>query len=1056
MAACPSCGEANPARARFCLACGAPLEEPAAPREMRKTVTVLFSDVVDSTPLGERLDPESYRRAMSRYFIEVSRVLERHGGTVEKFIGDAVMAVFGIPVVHEDDALRAVRAATELRQALAELNETLREEFGMELSVRTGINTGEVVSGDPAEGQAFATGDPVVVAQRLEAAATTGEILMGDATLRLVREAVLVEPVEPMVLKGKSQPVVAWRLLAVLTGAPAFARRLDAPMVGRERELERLRAAFDEAAQLRECRVIKVLGSAGIGKSRLITELLAGVKEEASVLSGRCLPYGEGITYWPLRDLVREAAGKLTKAGIEELLAGEPDAERIATRVAAAIGIAGSPGAPEETMWAAVRRLLEHLAGERPLIVAFDDLQWAEAKFLDLIEYLVGWSHEAPILIICLARPDLADRHPGWLTATPQASSITLDPLSAPEAEVLLDLLRGETELSTDLLVRITDAAEGNPLFVEQMLAMLTENGSAAVDLAIPPTIHALLAARLDRLDPEERAVIERASVIGKEFWRGAVADLTPEPERESAGARLMTLARKEFVEPSASIFEGEDGFRFRHILIRDAAYLGIPKDTRAELHERYVDWLLRATGERASELDEILGYHLEQAYRYRSELGPTGERGAELATRAGERLGRAGRRAMVGGGDMTAAASLISRAVSLLPVKHPLRRELLTELGSALMMTGDFARAEGVLEEAVTAATAADDARWESRALIEREFHRTFAGSEDASLTIPAVTARAIPILEEAGDHLGLARAWRLGSEVDIRAAHWGARAEALDRALDHARQAGDLREESTIISHLAQSLYYGPTPVEEAIARCEGFLAEGTGDRSLEASTGSTLAGLLAMRGDFDEARRLWAKAAKLYEVLGLMFRRAARSTIPASIEMLAGDHEAAERELRWGYETLERMAGKSARGTIAAFLAEAVYQQGREEEARRLTDITEELAAVDDLVPQVVWRSVRAKILAGADELERGEELAREGAALVEHTDFPDLQAATSLDLAQVLAAAGKTDESARLVARAKKLYERKGNIVAAERCELWSAQPIRPGGRDDEPR
>jgi class 3 adenylate cyclase/tetratricopeptide (TPR) repeat protein len=1020
---------------------------------MRKTVTLVFSDVIDSTPLGERLDPETYRRAMSRYFIEVSRVLEHHGGTVEKFIGDAVMAVFGIPVVHEDDALRAVRAATELRQALAELNETLREEFEMELSVRTGINTGEVVAGDPSEGQAFATGDPVAVAQRLEASASAGEILMGDATLQLVREAVLVEPVEPLQLKGKSQPVVAWRLLGVVRGAPAFARRLDAPMVGRERELGRLRAAFDEAAQLRECRAIQVIGSAGIGKSRIVSELLAGVKEEASVLNGRCLPYGEGITYWPLRDLVREAAGELTKARIVELLDGEPDAEQIATRVAGAIGIVGSPGGPEETMWAAVRRLLEHIAREGPLIIAFDDLQWAEPKFLDLIEYLVGWSRDAPILIICLARPDLADRHPGWLTATPQTSSITLEPLSAPEAEVLLELLRGETELSADLFVRITDAAEGNPLFVEQMLAMLTENGSDPTDLAIPPTIHALLAARLDRLDPEERAVIERASVIGKEFWSGAVADLTPEGERESAGARLMTLARKEFVEPSASIFEGEDGFRFRHILIRDAAYLGIPKETRADLHERYVGWLQRIAGEQAGELDEILGYHLEQAYRYQSELGPTGDKGVELAARAGEGLGKAGRRAMVGGGDVAAAASLLSRAVSLLPVKHPLRRELLTELGSALMMAGDFARAEGVLEEAVTSAAAAGDARWESRALIEREFHRTFAGSEDASLTIPEVTERAIPILEEAGDHLGLARAWRLRSEVDIRAAHWGARSEALERALDHARQAGDLREEATIIGHLAQSLYYGPTPVEEAIARCEGFLTEATGVRLVEAFAGSTLAGLLAMRGDFDEARRLWAQADKQYEALGLMFRRAARSTIPASIETLAGDHEAAERELRWGYETLERMAEKSARGTIAAFLAEAVYRQGRDDEARRFTEITEELAADDDLVPQVVWRSVRAKALARDGDLEEGEELAREAAALVEHTDFPDLKASTSLDLAEVLTAAGKADEATALVAQAQELWERKGNVVAAERCELWSAQPLRPGGADD---
>src|SRR5438034_4765646 len=1051
MAACSNCGEANPDRARFCLACGAPIEEPVAPREMRKTVTVAFCDLIDSTPLGESLDVESYRRMLSRYFIEVSRVLEHHGGTVEKFIGDAVMAVFGIPVVHEDDALRAVRAVTELREALHELNEELRVEFGAELRFRTGINTGEVVAGDPSEGQAFATGEAVAVAQRLEAAASAGEILIGDPTYRLVREAVLVEPLEPLELKGKSQPVRAWRVLGVLSGAPAFARRLDSPMVGRDRELERLRTAFEDAARTRDCRVISVIGTAGIGKSRLVKELLASVDDEASVLVGRCIPYGKGITYWPLRDLVRRAAGELTRERIEELLEGDPDANKIAGRLAGAIGIAGSTSAPEETMWA-VRRLLEHLARERPLVIAFDDLQWAEPTFLDLIEYLLGWIVDAPILIVCLARPDLLEQHPGWLASSPNASAIVLDPLSEAEAEALLDLLSGEQELTADLFLRITDAAEGNPLYVEQMLAMLTEDGGASEDVAIPPTIHALLAARLDRLEPEERAVIERASVIGKEFWRGAIAELTPVEQRESAGARLMTLTRKEFIEPAISIFPDEDGFRFRHILLRDAAYLGVPKEIRAELHERYVGWLERTTGPKSSELDEILGYHLEQAFQYRAELGPVSDKAAELAARAGERLGRAGRRAMAGGGDVAAAESLMSRAVALLPEGHPRRSEFLTELGSARMMTGDFAGAGDVLEEAVALASAAGDTRTESRALIEREFYKTFAGSEDATLTIPEVTSRAIPVLEAAGDHLGLARAWRLRSELDIRAAHWGARAEALDRALDHARQAAELREVGFLVALLAQSLYFGPTPVEKAIGRCEQFLSDVTDDNSLEAAIGSTLAGLHAMRGDFDQARELWAAADKLYETLHLSFRRAARSYIPASIETLAGDHDAAERELRWGYETLEQMGEKSLRTTIAAFLAEAVYKQGRDDEAERLTNVIDELAAADDLVPQMLGRSVRAKILAKRGELEDAEELGREVVELAENTDFPDLKASTALDLAEVLDAGGQTSEAQELIVRAKEIYVRKGNVVSAGQTELRSAHPTRSGGRD----
>ena len=1002
---------------------------------LRKTVTVVFCDVADSTPLGERLDPEVLQRVLSRYHQDVKTVLERHGGTVEKFIGDAVMAVFGIPTLHDDDALRAVRAASELRTSLSELNEGLERDFGVEISVCTGVNTGEVVAGDHSSGQAFATGHAVVVAERLQKAARGGEILLGEATRRLVENAAVVEPVEPIEVKGKRDAVEVWRLIGVLEGAPAFARRLDAPMVGREQELARLRTAFDEAVLERECRLTTVVGSAGIGKSRLAKELLANVGDEASVLIGRCLPYGEGITYWPLRDIVREAAGDLTQAHIEELLEGEDDAERIAAGVAGAVGVAEHAGAAEETNWA-VRRLLERLAGDRPLIVGFDDLQWAEPTFLELIEYLVGWSRDAPILIVCLARPELLDKHPTWLAVSPSSSSITLEPLSEDEAESLLDLLRGEADLSSDLLARITQAAEGNPLFVEQMLAMIIEEGPAAV-LSIPPSIHALLAARLDRLEPEERAVIERASVIGKEFWRGAAVDLSDEEAQSSVGTHLMTLMRKDLIRPSRSIFPREDGFRFRHILIRDAAYLGIPKETRAELHERYAAWLERTAGDRVGELEEILGYHLEQAFHYREELGPVGEKGIALATRAGERLGTAGRRAVMGGGDVAAAANLISRAVLLLPREHTLRGELLTELGSALMVTGDFNGADEVLGEALDSALAAGDARLEARAMIEREFHKIFAGPMEASRTIPEVTARAIPVLEEAGDHLGLARAWRLRSELAVRASHWGARGEALERALEYARLAGDVREEATLVSLLAVSLYYGPTPVEEAIARCESFLTEVTGSRSLEAGVWSILAGLRAMRGDLDEARKLWAAARDQYEELGLRFRRAARSLIPAAIETLAGDDEAAERELRWGYETLERMGERGARASIAAFMAESIYRQGRDDEAARFAEITEELAADDDLEPQVLWRSVRAKVLAKGGELDQAEQLAREAEALVENTDFPDLQAIALLSFAEVLEANGKTEEAAQLIARARMIYEQKGNVVAVSR-------------------
>jgi predicted ATPase/class 3 adenylate cyclase len=1046
MAACPNCGEANPAHARFCHACGAALAAESVARETRetrRTVTIVFCDVTGSTSLGERLDAEPYRHVIARYFIEASLVLERHGGTVEKFIGDAVMAVFGIPTLHEDDALRAVRAAGELREALGSLNEELQREFGVELGVRTGIDTGEVVAGDPSEGQAFATGEAVVVAQRLQSVARPGEILMGDATHRLVRDAVLVEPVEPLSLKGKAQPTRAWRLLGVVAGAPAFARRLDAAMVGRKHEFAKLREAFDEAVRERACRLVTIVGPAGIGKSRLANELLASVEDEASPLLGRCLPYGEGITYWPLRDVVRNAAGDLTEARIRALVDGEDDADRIAARVAGAIGVSEAAGAPEETQWA-VRRLFEQLARERPLIVGLDDLQWAEPTFLDLVEYVVGWISDAPVLMLCLARPELLDRRPAWFASSPHSQSIELGPLSEPDAEALLDVLRGEAEVDPEVLGRIKQAAEGNPLFVEQMLAMMIEDEGATVEVSIPPSIHALLAARLDRLEPEQRAVLERASVIGREFWRGAVIELSP--EEEQIGAHLMTLVRKELIRPHSSIFPEEDAFRFRHILIRDAAYLGLPKEARAELHELYAGWLERTAD---SALDEILGYHLEQAFRYRQEVGRVDATAQALATQAGERLAAAGRRAHARG-DLPASVSLLTRAAALLPDDHGVRREVLPELASALMRLGDFQRADSVLTEAMAAASAAGDRRLVLRTRIDREFFREFTKPEGSIEEILAVADETIPLLEELGDDLGLAKAWWLKSEVYVMACRWGARAMALERALDHARRAGDRREESTITALLVQALHYGPTPVPTAISRCEEFLEGARDDRSLEAAMARTLAALKAMQGDFDEARGLWRRASGIYEELALNVRRVAGSLVAAEIELLAGNPAEAAALLQSGYETADEMGIKSLGSTIAAFLADALCEQGNYAEAERFSAISEDMSASADLVTQIVWRIARAKALARRKETESAEQLAREALVMADDTDFLALQGSTLVALAEVLASSGQTDEANALHERARDVYERKGNVVAAGRVAhlIADAAPSAP--------
>ena len=846
----------------------------------RKTVTVVFSDIANSTPLGEALDAEVLRRVMEQYYAVVRRELERHGGTVEKFIGDAVMAVFGIPTVHDDDALRAIRAAIDMRTALGSLNQDLEEIHGVRLAIRTGVNTGEVVAGDHSDRQSFATGAAVATTQRLEAAARSGEILLGDSTYRLVSNAVLVEPMEPLQLKGKAEPVPAWRLLGVVEGAPPFPRRLDTPMVGREDELAALETELDAADRERRCRLATVVGPAGIGKSRLGNEVFSATRGRATTLVGRCLEYGEGITYWPLRGIVLSATGSLTQEGIAQFLEGAEDADRIANRLAGAVGSEEAPPGGEETFWA-VRRFLEHMARERPIILGIDELQWAEPTFLDLLEYLVGWTTDAPVLVLGLARPELLEHRPTWNTTS--SLVVALEPLSEDDSERLVEALGGEIDESERK--RILAGAEGNPLFVEQMLALAVEGSPAA---AIPPTIQALLEARLDRLAPEERAVVEQAAVIGREFTAGAVNSLSGD---QAVGSLLLSLVRRDLIEPDRSLIPGDDGFRFRHILIRDAAYLGVAKASRAELHERYADWLARSAGE----LDEIIGYHLEQAFRYRQELSIAD---VELGTRAGDLLARAGRRA-IRRGDLPAGSALLTRAAALLPDSSTERREILPLLGTALMRTGDFQRAERILNEALESVRAAGDKRLELRTLIDREFVRTFTRPGDSVEQLVAVADTAIPLLEELGDDFGLARAWWLKSEADVYACRWGARAAKIERALEHAKRAGDVGEEAALSGLLAQALYYGPTPVSEASRRCEEMLVTLTHDRTIEAGLHTAMAGLRAMQGDFDEARRLWNAARTAYEELGLRSRRAGRSLNAAEIELLAGNPDRGGRD-------------------------------------------------------------------------------------------------------------------------------------------------------------
>jgi class 3 adenylate cyclase/tetratricopeptide (TPR) repeat protein len=1027
MAGCPRCGAAVADSSRFCATCGTPLGTSLRPRqEVRKTVTVLFCDVVDSTVLGESVDPETVRHAMSRYFDEMKTIVERHGGVVERFRGDEVMAVFGVPTVHEDDALRAVRTGMAMQRRLEELNAELRSTWGVVLECRIGINTGEVVAGDPGTGATFVTGDAVNLAKRLEQAASAGEILVGTATYPLVKDAVKVGPRERFSVKGKREPVSPFRLHDVDTTAAGVARRLDARLVNREIELSLLHAAADASEQEPPCRLLTVVGPAGIGKSRLVAELIDQLDGRFRSLRGRCLPYGEAITFWPVRDIVREAGGE---EALTMLLAGVDDGIRIAELIRNAVGQPAGAAAAEETFWA-IRRFLEVLARDRPLAVCFDDVHWAAPTLLDLIEYLAGWIRDAPILLLVLARTDLLELRPTWAAPRPNATLLPLEPLSDVESGLLLERLGEGIELPTTTRERIVSAAEGNPLFVEQMVAMAAEADDSS-ELRMPPTIQALLAERLDRLSMPERMLLERASVIGKEFIYRAVIELSPEDARADAGTHLFSLIRKELVRPVRSDAR-DDVLAFRHDLIRATAYDAVPKALRAELHERFAGWVEANFAERIHELEEIVGYHLEQAYRYLAELRVADEHALGLAKRAALRLGSAGRRAEARG-DGRSASNLLRRAVVLPGTSERRRIEWQLDLATALRESGELGAAASALDAAADEAAGTADERLEARAEVERSFLQMYTDPVGWPAQAEDVARAAIAVLERHGDDFGLARAWTVVALANYVRCHISTMEELLESALDHASRAGDGRQVSTILNAMARAALVGPTQVDAAIARCSSIAARRPHDKALEADLASVRAVLEAMAGRFDAARTLYRQSHEVHEDLGMSRPLASSRAYSGEVELLAGDSEAAERELRAGSSALEAIGDTFNLSTVAALLGEALRRQGRLDEGWTYTSISERTSSPLDVISEVGWRVTRARIAndRGASEEARG--LVTAAITRARATDNVNLLAGALVALSEIHG----VDENRRTAAlqEALALYEAKGNAASA---------------------
>jgi class 3 adenylate cyclase/tetratricopeptide (TPR) repeat protein len=983
---CARCGHENSEGAKFCEECGFSFAAaPARAQEQRKTVTVLFCDLTGSTALGETLDPERLRALLARYFERMKGIVERHGGSVEKFIGDAVMAVFGVPLLHEDDALRAVRSAVEMRDTLPELG----------LQGRIGVMTGEVVTGTE---ERLATGDAVNVAARLEQAAQPGEVLVGQPTLALVREAAEVEPVAPLVVKGKAEPVPAYRLLRV---REAPERRHESLFVGRERELALVREAWERVRAERRCELVTVVGDAGVGKSRLIAEVLASI--EATAVRGRCVPYGEGMTYWPVVEVLKQL----------DVL---PSEEAAAVAIRSLLGETEAATSAEEIAWA-FRKTLEHASAERPLVVVFDDIQWGEETFRDLIEHVALLSSGAPILLLCIARPELSERRPAWPV------TLRLEPLGDDDVDQLI-----AERIPGELRDRIARAAGGNPLFIEEMLAMA---GEADGEVVVPPTLQALLAARLDQLETAERSVLERGSIEGEIFHRGAVQALARDEHQVTR--RLAALVRKELIKPDKTELAGDDGFRFRHLLVRDAAYDALPKATRAELHERFAVWL-EQHGAALVELDEILGYHLEQACLYRGELGlPSDEK---LAAAARRRLTAAGRRASFRQ-DFLVAVRLLERAAALVPPAE-LDLALEIDLADALFWGGrggDALRRAGSIAER---ASAAGDRVGELCGRIQEELYRLFLEPEGATGKLAALVEQGLPVFEAAGDDLALYIGYSALGHVANTRGQSDARLDACERAFVHAQQA-DLPHK--LYEWRGAARFNGTTPFPELLA----WLDEQEGRGARTNYLRSCRAAALARLGRFDEARSLLAEVrTELAERGGGIRLAVTIGHALVDLELLAGDPAAAVELGEEGCRLFEALGEKNWQAYTAGRLAQALYALDRLDECEAWAGRAGELGASDDALAQMFSGQGKAKVLARRGELAEAERLARDAVAIGEETDMLDAQGDAYADLAEVLSLAGRPKGAIEALEQALERYERKGSLVSTQRAQTRLAE------------
>ena len=969
----------------------------------RKLATVLFVDLVDSTALVTGADPEVVRRRVQSFFDRVSHCVMTHGGIVEKFAGDAVMAAFGIPQAHEDDAERAVRAGLAILDAVDEL----------ELEARIGVESGEIVTED---GEAtFATGEAVNVAARLEQASGPGQLLLGPGAHRLTLGRIEVEDVGPVELKGMAQPVWAWRALGTKGTGGGRPRSLQAPLVGREAELDLLQNTYERALRDRRAHLFTVYGEPGVGKSRLAREFADGL-EGATVLPGRSLPYGEGVTYWPLAEMVKCAAGIADDdpldLAIEKLRAFCED-EAVADLLGLASGVleaVQSEASAQEIAWAG-REWAERLALEQPLVLVFEDIHWAEEPLLELIEHLATWVREAPLLILCLARPELLDLRPSWGGGRLRATAIELEPLARDESEQLVDALLDGTELSEKARRALLDKTEGNPLFVEETMRMLDEEGHESVE-RIPDTVQALIAARIDRLPTESKSLLQRAAVIGRTFWSSALERLSP--ELESIEEPLDDLMLRDFVadEPRSTI-RGEQAYRFKHVLIREVAYGSLTKASRAEHHAHFAEWLKERAGD---ELLEIRAYHLDHAAKLTAELNGTVP--VELQREAAEALAEAGLRAFAREANRT-ARHLFVRSVELEPT---LRRRYLA--ARAADRLSDLPAVSREMEEVLAAAIGEGDRWTQGRALVTLA---EAAVLRDADVrAAQGMVEQALEVFEP-DDLTGRFRALRASATVAWIRGDLAKEERVMQEAYDIALELGRKDFQSEAADELA-SVYISRLELDRAAPLVEQaiLLAEESGSAEARGRALRFAGQLHLHRGELDDAEAALEAAREHLAEAGAAWSLGRTLNFAGQVARRKGDLVKAERLFR---ESIRILAPLEDRGTLCESqrsLAELLLLQGRTDEAERFALAARDTVGPHDVTSLATTAIALAHVRAAQGRHDEAESLFREAEEASEQTDHRLTKREVLEALAQFLRDRGREDEAAAVDARIDDLF------------------------------